>query len=334
MADDLDQLDLFVGAEPQPPAEEKKKPKKKAAPKLKSLSRVEQRLIKTSVEIEMNPPEAIAFQHTVLCQTCLPYRDPGADVLRWEREQGAVSLLVNAGEAKDPSTGKYVQQGLPFGPTARLILAHLNTEALKTASPVIEVEDSLTAFVRRMKGGAPNGAEVRKYKDHLTRLATATIRMAIVKDHRAFQVNGQVVDALEIWLGKDERQRVLWPSTIELNPRYWQSLQNHAVPLDERALAALAHSAMALDIYTWLSQRLHRVPKGKPQFIPWAAVKEQFGPNYGRMDNFKAPFRVALGQVLAQYQAANLEMDGRGLTLRNSSPPIAKKLYLVNKPVE
>lgn len=57
----------------------------------------------------------------------------------------------------------------------------------------------------------------------------------------------------------------LWTSTIHLNGKYFASLKKHAVPLDERALAALSHSAMALDIYAWLAQRLHRVPRGRPQ---------------------------------------------------------------------
>lgn len=49
------------------------------------------------------------------------------------------------------------------------------------------------------------------------------------------------------------------------------------MPLDERAVAALSHSAMGLDIYAWLSQRLHRVDPRKPAFIPWTALKGQFG---------------------------------------------------------
>jgi len=53
------------------------------------------------------------------------------------------------------------------------------------------------------------------------------------------------------------------------------SLQKHAVPLDERALAGLAHSSLALDTYAWLAQRLHRVPRGKPQLVPWASLKER-----------------------------------------------------------
>ena len=43
------------------------------------------------------------------------------------------------------------QIGLPFGPKPRLILAYLNAEALRTGSPEIEVEASLTAFVQRLK---------------------------------------------------------------------------------------------------------------------------------------------------------------------------------------
>jgi len=35
---------------------------------------------------------------------------------------------------------------------------------------------------------------------------------------------------------------------------------------------------MALDLYTWIAQRLHWVPRRHPQFIAWAALKEQ-GPD-------------------------------------------------------
>jgi hypothetical protein len=38
---------------------------------------------------------------------------------------------------------------MPHGPKPRLVLYHLNAEALRTQSPAIELEDSLTAFVKR-----------------------------------------------------------------------------------------------------------------------------------------------------------------------------------------
>jgi len=103
------------------------------------------------------------------------------------------------------------------------------------------------------------------------------------------------------------------------------------VPLNEADLAALAHTAMGLDIYAWLAQRLHRIDPGNPAFIPWSSLKEQFGPEYGRMDNFKRFFRKTLAQVQQRYRTARIELDNRGMTARNSPPPIARRLMLARR---
>jgi hypothetical protein len=293
------------------------------------LSLIDRRLIKSSVEIHETPPEEITYQHTVLCQTCLPYRNPGDAMREWKRSQGQVKLLVEAGQAIDPSTDDFVKLGLPFGPKPRLVLMHLNAQAIRNQSPVIEVEDSLTAFAREVLGWEPNGREIRVMKDQLSRVASAIIRLGVTKENRAFQVNTQIVTAFDLWFPKDENQRVLWPSTVRLSDEYYQSLTRHAVPLDERAVAALAHSAMALDIYAWLSQRLYRIDWGQPQFVPWAALKEQFGWNYKRMNQFRAEFLKALEQVHSQYRAGRFEIDGKGMTLYNSPPPIKGRIFAI-----
>ena len=325
--DELGQIDMF-GLKPVATLLPEKQPP------LKPLSKVAQRSIKASVDIAIDPPEEIAFQHTVLCQTSMPYRNPGADVRIWKRNQGAAVLEIQAGRAFHPEKGDFVDLSLPFGPKPRLVLSHLNAEALKQGSPLIEIEDSLTAFVKRVQGRRPTGPNIRAFKDHLGRLSASTIRMAVANEHRAVQVDSKIVTAFDLWFTKNENQRILWPSTIHLSLDYFNSLSLHAVPLDERALEALAHSSMGLDIYAWLAQRLHRIPPGRPQFIPWTAIKGQFGQGHRRMNNFKAVFRVAMRQVLIQYQAANVEEGGRGLTLRNSAPPVARKIFLVNKPAE
>jgi len=302
----------------------------KALKPLKPLSRVQQRSVETSTSLTLETPEQIAYQHSVLCQTSLPYRDPGSDTRVWDKEQGIVSLRIRAGEDKNPETGEWIQLGLPFGTKPRLILAHLNAEALRTESPKINVEDSFTAFVQRIQSYRPNGKEIRAFKDHLGRLSAATIRMAISTDGHSLRVNSQIVTAFDLWFPKDKSQRVLWPSTLHLSHEYFTSLQKHAVPLDERALAGLSHSAMALDLYTWLAQRLHRIPHRQPQFLTWASLKEQFGARIGRMSHFKNHFRVALSQVLAFYPAAKVEGNGKGLTLYNSFPPVKKRMVLVD----
>lgn len=287
------------------------------------LSRIHRRLIDPA-----KPDDELSFQHTVFCQTALPYRNPGNEVREWQREQGSVSLLIEAGRARHPITGEWVKLGLPWGTKPRLILAYLNAEALRHRSPVVEVEGSLTAFVRRIRG-FDGGREIRAFKEQLSRLSVAVVRLAMTREERSVQINAQLVTEFELWPENDERQRVLWPSTITLSQEYFTSLQKHAVPLREADLAALAHSAMALDVYAWLVQRLQRVEYKRAAFIPWEALRRQFGPNYCRMNHFKAAFRAALSQVLARYQAARVELDDRGMTLRLSPPPVAARMALL-----
>jgi len=300
----------------------------KVAPK--RLSRIQQRLIETNSEISLSPADQITYQHTILCQTGLPYRSPGDDVRLWERTNGRAYLRIEAGGAIHHDKGGFMDLPLPFGPKVRLILIHLNSEAIKTGSPEIEVEDSMTAFVKRLLRNDPNGREIRTFKDQLSALSAATIRLAVTDGQRAVQINTQVVTVFDLWFPKNPNQRLLWPSTVRLSRDYFDSLARHAVPLDERAVAALAHSAMGLDVYTWLAQRLHRVPQEKPQFIPWPALHEQFGQGYAELRFFRRAFLKVLKTVQTQYPAARFEADRNGMLLRNSAPPIAQRLVLVS----
>ena len=135
-------------------------------------------------------------------------------------------------------------------------------------------------------------------------------------------MNGQFVSAFDLWYPSEPGQRVLWPSTVRLSDEYFNSLKRHAVPLDRRAVGALAGSALALDVYTWLAQRLHRVSPGRPAFVGWASLAEQFGPGYDRVRDFRRRFLETLRQVQAVYPQARLTADGRGLTLEHSPPPV------------
>jgi hypothetical protein len=230
----------------------------------------------------------------------------------------------------DPKTGDFRQLPLPYGPKARLLMIHLNTEAVRRQSPVIPVEDSMTAFFRRLMGRTQDGRQVTMLKAQLSSLAAASFSMGIMLgEERAVQVDTKVVTAFDLWLPKNERQRVLWPSTLRLSLDYYESLTRFAIPLDERAIAALAHSAMALDMYCWLAQRLHRIPTGQQQFVPWSAAYDQFGQGYREIRKFRRDFLALLVQVKAAYPAARLSNDGRGLTLEASQPPVLKRLVQV-----
>lgn len=292
------------------------------------LTPIRRRLLDAADDIATAGPDELVYQHSVACQCAMPAsRQPGT--LSWKRQQGRAVLQMEAGKVLNPRTGEFEQLELPYGPKPRLILMHLNGEAIRRQSPVIPVEDSMTAFFRRLMGRTQDGRQVRMLKHQLSALAAATIRMGIADGERAMQVNTQIVSAFDLWMERDERQRVLWPTALRLSLDYYDSLTRYAVPLDERAIAALSKSATALDVYCWLAQRLHRIPEGKPQLVPWPRLHEQFGQGYDELRFFRRFFLSQLRQVQAAYPDARTSTDGRGMTLEHSPPPVTRRMIRV-----
>ncbi len=290
----------------------------------RSPSHTTRRLLNAAKALRQGAPFDLDFLHTVLTQTGLPFRNPG-DVRTWERQQGNAAVRIEAGAVADPRTGGFLNVGIPFGEKARLVLIHLTGEALRTGSPVVEVEDSLTAYVREL-GLPTDGRTIGTVKEQLARLSAATVRLAYFVDGRAAQVNAALVKGLDLWAPRDARHRILWPSTVRLSDDYFASIQSHAIPLARPAIRALAHSALALDAYCWLAQRLHRVPAGKSQTVSWAALRDQFGQGFARERDFRRQFRETLRGVLTVYPGAKVEDGEEGLLLHHSRPPVAPRI--------
>ncbi|MDH2910091.1 MAG: replication protein RepA [Candidatus Eremiobacteraeota bacterium] len=294
---------------------------------------VQQRLFDEIATREADGNE-IGFHHSTLCQIGLPHKDPG-DVRIWERQQGRARLYVQSLIAVDPRSGARVEPGLPFGEKARLMLMHFNSEAVRNQSPVVEVEDSMTAFVSSLLERKPNMREINVVRDQVARLSTSIISLSAVDGERGLIKNAQIIDTIELWYPREPSQRVLWQSRLQLATSYFEDLMQHAVPLDMRAVRALASTSLGLDLYTWLAQRLHRVPSGKPAFIPWGGANglhTQFGHGYAALNDFKKFFRRLLVRVKAAYPEANFDFDNRGMTLHHSAPPVLKRAFSVSAP--
>src|ERR1019366_8896631 len=70
---------------------------------------IQRRLIDTAaLNVEQPDLQTILYQHTVFCQTSLPYRNPGDDARTWERSNGDVQLEVIAGKAMHPDLRRFV----------------------------------------------------------------------------------------------------------------------------------------------------------------------------------------------------------------------------------
>jgi hypothetical protein len=291
---------------------------------------IKKRLSDTAVKIatEKATIEDAIFQHSAFCQTFFPYRDLGA-VHHWEQKQGNIELRIDAGSWFNKDLNAWEVTGVPSGTKSRLILMYLNSYAVQNQSQVVDMGKTMSEFIKEI-GLSVQGNTIKEVKEQIRRIATATINLAYVDDKHLTQVKLELVRKIDVWFPKDERQRVLWDSSIELSTDYFESLMKHAIPLDKRAIAALSHNAMALDIYAWLVQRLHRITPNKPQFVSWQNLKDQFGQGYDRMDDFKRAFRKSLSVAKLEYMSARITEDkNRGFRLENSPTPIPSKFIML-----
>jgi hypothetical protein len=266
------------------------------------------RLVKTLQQISSRDPlpEEIIFQHSILCQVCLPRRDP-KDARTWEMQNGNTTLSVQAGYLPVEG-GKSVPIGLPYGVTARLLFMGFVTEIvrrkedyLKTGNRIIDLEKNMTAFIKRI--GLPVTSHyIKNVKTQILRLARSqwsfflpvAANKGIIRDIKLFE-------GLELWYPQDPEQGSLWATKAVPTKEFVEFCINHAVPMDERAIRNLTDSALALDLYYWLTQRLCRIEDKQGEFVSWNALYKVYGESYSSKDNFYKDFRKALDKVKAVY---------------------------------
>jgi hypothetical protein len=117
-----------------------------------------------------------------------------------------------------------------------------------------------------------------------------------------------------------------------LSQRFFETLTEHAVPLDANAIATLKHSALAIDAYTWLAHRLCRVRTDAGVRLSWDNVKAQFGQEYRCPKDFRKRFLGGLKLALAAYPTARVDTVRGGLLLKPSPPPIKRTNVVVALP--
>lgn len=275
--------------------------------------------------------DKIVYIHSIMAQIHMPRRridplSPQAD--RFERRSGAVSFLIQPGELWNGT--EFEKQELPYGPMPRFIMNYINTFALQHKTQEIGMGDSARDFM--LSVGLSNSGGKRgvytTFKQQTKALAAARITMG----HGKTTFKGELISQFDAWMQEDPKGPVLWPGRIILTDNYYETLIRSAVPLDGRVTMALKSSALALDIYSWLAHRLHRISSGEVVDIPWAKLKEQFGSEYandaqGRKD-FKDAFEKQLKAVLGGYRQAKVSKcskkkgESYGLRLLSSPPPV------------
>ncbi len=258
----------------------------------------------------------MAFLHSVMCHVGLPRsRVEGTE---WAVQCGNVWLSVTAGRLSLPGTGnsKPVLQPIPYGAMPRLALAWVSTVAVRTKSREIQIGTSANQFLQMM-GLDRQGNRYKTLRQQMHALAACHLQLG----YQGRTFNGQPVQQFDAWLSSEAEQRPLWPGVLVLTEGYYSDLIKSAVPLDQRALVALKGSALALDIYSWLAHRLHRI-KGGSTTLRWHHLRDQFGQGYSTTKDFRRTFLSTLKKVLAVYPEARVKAITGGLNLVASPPPI------------
>lgn len=287
-----------------------------------ALTRTQQRLLDARDEILHDLPDRNDFLHTVMCQVGMPRR--ATEARTFERTSGHISIQLEAGKLWNGR--QWIEQPLPYGTTPRLVMVHISSEAIRTQSRRVEVGDSMRQFLLKLgmgDGGGPRGGytSVRK---QVEALAACRLTIGMQDQGKVVTVDAKPIRKFEAWLHQDGTQQSFWPGVLELHTDFYETLASHAVPLDYRALSALRHSALALDIYTWLAHRLCRINKPNGVMLSWQNLRDQFGQEYADSKDFKREFRNVLRQVTVVYPGARIqEIDG-GIRLYESPPPIPK----------
>jgi Plasmid encoded RepA protein len=304
----------------------------RAVRKATSLTPAMEKLIQAAVQIQAEPDDDDrAFMARELVQCTLPHSDPG-QVPFWARTNGNVTLSISSG--LDARKMKLV--GYPYGSIPRLILFWLTTEALRAKSKGggrrLHLGNSYNEFLRDVgfdpnTGGGKRG-DGRRVKEQTRRLFSASIsfiqnvEMAGLEGER--RLNMPVADTSELWWDPKRPDQVnLWDSWVELGEKFWEALTTAPVPLDIRALRALKRSPLALDLYAWSTHKAFSVSrKGKPQYVPWKMLAEQFGGDYANHLDFKKKAKDAFRKILIVYPGLKLsDATPGGITVLATSRP-------------
>jgi hypothetical protein len=301
--------------------------------KHKPLTRATFKLLDASAVIygEHATKKDAAFIARELIQATLPHKSPG-NVPVWTRTNGNLTLIVQQGHDR---MGK--PYGYPYGTVPRLLLFWMTTEALRNKTKDnpcrLILGHSLKEFMLEIGLNPDNGSrgakrsDARRLNDQMYRLFNATISFEAdgERDGRGVTARRNMVVADDVvfwWDTRRPEQGALWGSHIDLSHRFYEAITAAPVPVDVRALRALKGSALALDLYSWLTYETFRAHKsGKPRFETWEQLQGHMGGEYSRIDNFRTKAKAALRKIHVVYPLLKLGDRQGGITVLPESLP-------------
>ena len=294
------------------------------AARLRADTKTQRHAVEAAAQLLAEEESRLGITHAGFAMTSLPHKRIGDPF--WKRQGNRTTLLVESGRDRE---GELI--GVPYGSLARLILLYLQTEAVRTGNPEVELGRSMKAWMTRMSLSA-GGKTYQLVGEQARRISGCRLTFFTDLTTAELRSNGAFVQSSISLAGlADEHQPTLWQDRVRLDEGFWRSLKEHPVPVREEALKAIGTRSFAIDVYIWLAYRLHALTRPTP--VTWAAVYAQFGAGFRLIRQLKPTFLEALQMALAVYPEANVQVEESGLLLHPSPPAIpraeAKRLQLV-----
>jgi hypothetical protein len=287
------------------------------AARLMAVTKTERQAIDAAAQLMGDEESRLGITHAGFAMTSLPHKR--IDEAFWRREGHRTTLLVETGRDRE---GAMI--GVPYGSIARLILLYLQTEAVRTNSPEVELGRSMKTWMGRMSLST-GGKTYQLVAEQARRISACRLTFFTDRSNGVeARHNGAFVQDAITLSGDfgNEEQPSLWQDRVRLDPHFWHSLKEHPVPVREEAIRAIGTRSLAIDVYIWLAYRLHSLTK--PTAVTWTAIHGQFGAGFRLVRQIKPTFNEALQLALAVYPDAKVDIDKEGIILHPSPPAIPK----------
>jgi hypothetical protein len=249
----------------------------------------------------------------VLCG--LPLRRPNSNQLAYTRRNGRFSLTIVG----------HPEYGLPYGQD-RLIPIWVATLAVRQKSRVIQFHH-LTEFLRYFDLPT-TGFYYKRIAAAFQRIFGSTIFFGTNerRDQNVFLdwARFHFFDQLRLWYSRDgtpdTAPDIESQNTVTLSEAFFTEIQEHAIPIERRVVAALSNAPGVLDFYTWLVWKCWATRAGTVRIPLFGChgLGHQLGTTeYARNRSFREKMNAWLKHVKVWWPEcpASISSDGLYLTV-------------------
>lgn len=276
----------------------------------------------------------VGFIHKSLCIAGLPYRKPAPhteNVATFERRGKGWNLQMITPNLIIPDSDISIPIGVPYGSKARLLIIWLASQARQSSSRCIEI-GPIKQWLRDIGVGV-GGIAVNAAKEQLIKISNTSFNISVrdimfgaddVYFRRDNFVESNVLAVEDLMnLNRGALNEVRWPTGVILTENAWSRFRSpESLPIPMSRLREIADSAIAIDVFLYLSYQLPIIPEGTEMVMPWKQYHTHFGlvGTHAQNCRIKSNAQQPIAAARRAYPEAQIDVTDRGLVMRRSRP--------------